>query len=145
MRSQSLRLADALVPRPASALADLLAGSEASVLTAQGPVSGTILARTLGITPRALRYYEEAGLLTPSRITSGSRYYDREDVARALVIVRLRELDLPVGDIRDLLVGAGGAGDVRGRLTACGRELRRRLDLIARLEEALVAAHPMRG
>ncbi|MFG2200255.1 MerR family transcriptional regulator [Kitasatospora sp. NPDC048715] len=38
------------------------------------------LARRAGVTPRALRYYEEQGLLAPERRPSGYREYDERDV-----------------------------------------------------------------
>ncbi|MBW4716756.1 MerR family transcriptional regulator [Saccharothrix obliqua] len=39
------------------------------------------LARRAGVSERALRYYEEQGLLTPERRPSGYRVYREEDVA----------------------------------------------------------------
>ncbi|MGI5184182.1 MerR family transcriptional regulator [Dactylosporangium sp. CA-152071] len=38
------------------------------------------LARRTGTTPRALRYYEEQGLLHPTRRASGYRDYDRRAI-----------------------------------------------------------------
>lgn len=40
------------------------------------------LARRTGTTPRLLRYYEEQGLLSPTREPNGYRYYDERLVAR---------------------------------------------------------------
>jgi DNA-binding transcriptional MerR regulator len=49
-------------------------------------------AARLGVTPRTLKYYEERGLVTPSR--SGGRYrlYDEAALERFARILRLRAL-----------------------------------------------------
>lgn len=47
------------------------------------------LARETCSTPRALRYYEECGLLEPRRTSSGYRDYGTDDVTRVRVIRRL--------------------------------------------------------
>jgi DNA-binding transcriptional MerR regulator len=46
-----------------------------------------------GLTPRAIRYYEELGLLEPAAHVSGAnRRYDDEDLERLRLIKRLREV-----------------------------------------------------
>lgn len=40
-------------------------------------------ARRAGVSPRALRHYEDTGLLAPARTAGGYREYDESDVARA--------------------------------------------------------------
>ncbi|MVQ47719.1 MerR family transcriptional regulator [Nocardioides sp. MAH-18] len=57
------------------------------------------------LTVKALRHYHEVGLLEPARIDehSGYRYYRPEQVAQARLIRRLRDLDLPVDDVRTAL------------------------------------------
>jgi len=68
-------------------------------------------AAAAGTTPRALRFYEERGLLpSPHRTTTGQRVYAERDLARVRVIRRLLSLGLTVEDVRacadriDLLV-----------------------------------------
>ncbi|WIM93584.1 MerR family transcriptional regulator [Actinoplanes oblitus] len=51
------------------------------------------LARQTGVTPRALRYYEEQGLLRPSRSASGYRRYD----SQAVITVRHIQLLISAG------------------------------------------------
>ncbi|MEM7565599.1 MAG: MerR family transcriptional regulator [Pseudomonadota bacterium] len=69
----------------------------------------TTLTRDLGTTPRALRFYEEKGLLVPRR-HRGRRTYGPSDQARARLIVELRAIDVAVTEIesilRDLLTAA---------------------------------------
>ncbi|MFG2951623.1 MerR family transcriptional regulator [Streptomyces adustus] len=58
-------------------------------------------AAAAGTTPRALRFYEERGLLTaPPRTASGQRRYGPDDVARLRVIRELLGLGLTVEDLR---------------------------------------------
>ncbi|WP_131785788.1 MerR family transcriptional regulator [Protofrankia symbiont of Coriaria ruscifolia] len=61
------------------------------------------LARASGTTPRALRYYEEQGLLQPPRNRFGYRLYD---VGAVTVVANIRHLlasGFTVDDIRSLL------------------------------------------
>jgi DNA-binding transcriptional MerR regulator len=57
------------------------------------------------LTVKALRHYQQVGLLDPARTdpSSGYRYYRAEQVAEARLIRRLRDLDLPVEDVRTVL------------------------------------------
>ncbi|MBI2851534.1 MAG: MerR family transcriptional regulator [Chloroflexi bacterium] len=62
------------------------------------------LARRAGVTMRAVRYYEEKGLLPPSDVTSGGiRLYGQKDVNRLIFIRRLRTLGLNVNEIKMIL------------------------------------------
>ncbi len=62
------------------------------------------LARRTGKTARALRFYEELGLLSPSgRTPGGFRLYDADAMLRIEWIDRLQELGFPLADIRDFL------------------------------------------
>ncbi|SNT49683.1 DNA-binding transcriptional regulator, MerR family [Actinomadura meyerae] len=58
-------------------------------------------AAAAGTTPRALRFYEQRGLLPPpARTSSGQRRYDPADVARVRTIRRLLSLGLTIEDVR---------------------------------------------
>jgi len=50
------------------------------------------LARELGITTRAIRYYEECGLITPQRTNGNQRRYTRKERGRFKLIVRAKEV-----------------------------------------------------
>ena len=54
---------------------------------------------------RTLRRYHDVGLLEPEVVdaSSGYRYYTVEQIATAQVIHRLRELDVPLSDVRRIL------------------------------------------
>ena len=74
-----------------------------------------------GVSARNIRYYEQAGLLTPARNPENEyRIYSQADV-RALKLIRmLRTLDMPVGGSRSLLHGAGRRRPNGGR-AGCGQ------------------------
>lgn len=56
-------------------------------------------AQATGATPRALRYYEEIGLLSPDRPSGQARVYDATELQRARDIVQLRRLGFSVDEI----------------------------------------------
>ncbi len=60
--------------------------------------------RLFGLTPRALRFYEEKGLLSSKRDRQNSRWYDGEARGRIEWIARLRRADLSLADIREILL-----------------------------------------
>ncbi|MEV6265548.1 MerR family transcriptional regulator [Kribbella sp. NPDC051936] len=59
-------------------------------------------ARLVGLAPSALRFYDDCGLLPPAEVdaTNGYRYYDRSQAERARLLRDLREIDLPLPDVR---------------------------------------------
>ena len=61
--------------------------------------------RLTGLTVKALRHYDELGLLRPAAVDddTGYRYYGTEQVAVAETIATLRRLELPLDDIATLL------------------------------------------
>jgi len=62
------------------------------------------LGKLAGISTRALRYYDEIGLLAPMKITSsGYRVYGEKEVDALQQILYYRELDLSLTDIKAIL------------------------------------------
>jgi len=62
------------------------------------------MAARLQITQRAIRYYEEKGLIKPQKADeSGYRYFTEEDVWKLQTIVTLREVGMQIEDIRTLM------------------------------------------
>jgi DNA-binding transcriptional MerR regulator len=59
-------------------------------------------ARLVGLAPSALRFYDDCGLLPPAEVdaTNGYRYYDASQADRARLLRDLREIDLPLPDVR---------------------------------------------
>jgi DNA-binding transcriptional MerR regulator len=69
-------------------------------------------ARVTGLTIRALRHYDELGLLAPAWVDpeTGYRYYGIREMQRAGAIRQLRDLDASLDDIRRLLEAADAEG-----------------------------------
>lgn len=76
-----------------------------------------------GLTVKALRHYDEIGLLEPARVDpdNGYRYYDPAQIEDAVTIRRLRALELPLEEIRELL--RADAHALRARLAAHGHRV----------------------
>lgn len=60
------------------------------------------LAEELGITPRAIRFYEQSGLIAPRRV-GANRVFGRTDRARLVLILRGKRLGFTLGAIREYL------------------------------------------
>ncbi|MBP6491052.1 MAG: MerR family DNA-binding transcriptional regulator [Thauera sp.] len=67
----------------------------------------TELAREFDITPRAIRFYEDQGLLTPARV-GRARVYTKADRTRLKLTLRGKRLGLSLAEIRELLDMYGG-------------------------------------
>ncbi|MFE2760450.1 MerR family transcriptional regulator [Streptomyces halstedii] len=64
---------------------------------------GEVATRT-ELSLRTIRHYEETGLVTPSaRSQGGFRLYTESDVARLMVIRRMKPLGFSLDEMRDLL------------------------------------------
>jgi DNA-binding transcriptional MerR regulator len=62
-------------------------------------------ARRLGVSAKALRLYEERGLVTPGRTPAGWRAYSPTDIARAEEIVALRALGFSLAQVARVFSG----------------------------------------
>ena len=85
-----------------------------------------------GITARALRLYEDKGLLEPKRI-NGARVYNRRDRARLALILRAKAIGSSLSDIKQYLDMYGAHGE--GRAQQLKFVLERTDAAIAELEE----------
>ena len=62
------------------------------------------LAKLCGVTVRTVQYYDDRGILTPTELSEGGRrLYSDDDVKLMKTICFLRELDLPIRTISELL------------------------------------------
>lgn len=88
-------------------------------------------ARLAGLSIGALRHYHELGLLQPRHVdpTTAYRSYARAQLDEARLIARLRELELPLPEVRAIL---GADPEQRRRLLAAHRS--RLIALIARTQ-----------
>jgi DNA-binding transcriptional MerR regulator len=83
---------------------DMQASSRAALAEPGGQRLYSIgdLSAELGLSPRAIRFYEDQGLLTPRRI-GGNRIYGAGDRARLQLILRGKRLGFALADIKELL------------------------------------------
>jgi DNA-binding transcriptional MerR regulator len=65
----------------------------------------TELAREFDVTPRAIRFYEDQGLLAPTRAGTGGRQrvYTQRDRTRLKLTLRGKRLGLSLSEVRDLV------------------------------------------
>ena len=106
----------------------------AAPLPAEDQLYGiTELAKEYGISLRAIRFYEDKGLLAPRRI-NGGRAYTRRDRVRLGLILRGKAVGMSLAEIEHILslYGEHGEGHARqldyliGRIDAAMAELEER-------------------
>lgn len=92
----------------------------------------TELCREFGISLRAIRFYEDKGLLKPRRI-NGTRVYTRRDRARLALILRAKTIGSSLAEIKHYLDLYGSHGE--GRVQQMRYVLTRTDEAIAELEQ----------
>ena len=97
------------------------------------------LSREFKVTPRALRFYEDKGLIAPRR-EGLSRIYSARERARLTIILRGKRLGFPLSDIKEIIdlydLGDGN----RAQMTVALKKFRQRLkDLHVQLEDVKFA------
>ena len=100
------------------------------------------LARLAGVTTRTLRWYDQIGLLKPSRVAdNGYRYYGPAEVDRLQDILYYRALGVALAQIRTCLdePSFDRLAVLRSHLTALQGE-RARLEQLIRSVEATIGA-----
>jgi len=69
----------------------------------EGTYPTSDLAAEFDISPRAIRYYEERGLLTPRRSAGNQRVYTRGDRRRLRLILRGKRLGFSLDEIAEMI------------------------------------------
>jgi DNA-binding transcriptional MerR regulator len=92
----------------------------------------TELCKEFGISPRALRFYEDKGLLAPRRV-NGTRVYTRRDRARLSLILRAKAIGSSLAEIKHYLDLYGAHGE--GRTVQMKYVLDKTSKAIAELEQ----------
>ncbi|MBW4033054.1 MAG: MerR family transcriptional regulator [Acidobacteria bacterium] len=79
---------------------------------------GQVVERT-SLSHRTLRHYDDVGLVTPSgRSEGGYRLYTDQDVARLLLIRRMKPLGYTIDEMKDLLETVGSLADTEAARAA---------------------------
>jgi protein phosphatase len=103
-------------------------------------------ARATRLSPKALRLYDELGLLPPARVdpVTGYRLYAPEQVERARLVAWLRRLGMPLVRIRHVcaLDAGAAAGEIRAFWARAEAEAAARRDLAAFLVDHLTRKDP---
>jgi DNA-binding transcriptional MerR regulator len=110
------------------------------VTPATPPLSASEAAKRLGVSAKALRIYEERGLLAPERTAAGYRVYDAGAMARATEIVALRALGLSLAQVSCVL--AGDSRNLEVALSAHEASLQRN---VLRLEATIEKVRRLRA
>lgn len=102
----------------------------------------------VGVTKKNIRFYEEEGLITPSREPgNGYRSYSQADVERLRRIKLLRKLDVPLADIREMLEGrktlAEGMALQLERLSTRRKDLNEAIGFCEMLEKDTVSLNEL--
>jgi DNA-binding transcriptional MerR regulator len=96
------------------------------------------LAREFNVTPRAIRYYEDQGLLSPQR-SGQNRIYSKRDRTRLKLTLRGRRLGLSLAEIRELIDMYDVGRDQQGQLTKFLSVLARQRATLERQREDIEA------
>ncbi|MCX7165448.1 MAG: MerR family DNA-binding transcriptional regulator [Rhodocyclales bacterium] len=114
--------------RTAGTAADAAAFVASHRKSVDGDLYGiTELSREFGLSLRAIRFYEDKGLLAPRRI-NGGRAYSRRDRVRLALILRGRAVGMSLAEIEHILSLYGDHGEGHAK----------QLDyLIGRIDEAM--------
>lgn len=98
----------------------------------------TELAREFSLTPRAIRYYEDQGLISPER-AGQNRVYSKRDRTRLKLTLRGRRLGLSLAEIRELIDLYDVGRDERTQLSKFLDALAQRRAALEQQREDIVA------
>ncbi|MEO8156521.1 MAG: MerR family DNA-binding transcriptional regulator [Betaproteobacteria bacterium] len=94
----------------------------------------TELAREFGLTTRAIRFYEDHGLIAPSR-AGRNRVYGNRDKVRLKLTLRGKRLGLSLSEIRELIDMYDAAKDERAQVERLQEVLRKRRNILEQQRE----------
>ena len=111
-----------------------------------GKVAFTIgeLSREFGVTLRALRFYENKGLIAPHR-DGLSRLYSQGDRTRLALILKGKKLGFTLGEIRQMIAAEEGDAADHNALTLSQEKCLEQIEMLQRqkaeIEEGLSELH----
>jgi DNA-binding transcriptional MerR regulator len=94
------------------------------------------IAELSGLTIRAIRLYEERGLLKPARDRNGMRWFDAAATSKIVFIAQAREAGFSLADIKALAEGMGGPASASR--SVCEGLVDRRLQALEAQRNALL-------
>ena len=98
------------------------------------------IAKLCGVTVRTVQYYDNRNILVPSELSEGGRrLYTQEDLKRLKIICFLRDLDLPINAIGQLLSEEDPGSVIclllEQQAQSLQQELEQRREKLAKLEQ----------
>ena len=94
----------------------------------------TELAREVGLTSRAIRFYEDHGLIAPTR-AGRNRVYGHRDKVRLKLTLRGKRLGLSLSEIRELIDMYDAAKDERAQVERLQEVLQKRRSILEQQRE----------
>ena len=102
------------------------------------------LSREFDVTPRALRFYEDKGLLSPTR-SGMKRIYSVRDRARLKIVLSGRKVGFSLNDLREVLDLYDLDDNQRAQLRAAHKKHKQQIEVLNQqrleIEESLAALH----
>lgn len=97
------------------------------------------------ITTKALRYYEEQGMLIPAkRDVNNYRLYDEKNFEKAILISKLRRLNFSISEIKDVLNHSEDKIDLnyflKEKIEMIGKNIAKQKKLIEEINEELISS-----
>lgn len=102
------------------------------------------LARELGTTTRTIRYYEECGLITPTRTDGNQRRYTRKDRGHLKLIFRAKEA-FTLDEVKELFQIYDEHPDAVGEQQQFKRLCEMMAGKIAKIDEQMAELAKLRG
>ena len=97
----------------------------------EGLVSIGDLAKSLNLTTRTLRYWEEAEIIEAAPRSDGSnRFYNQDIAKRVRFIIKLKELGLTIQELQDLYTAYGEAKRTDRMIPALIQTLDKHINLV---------------
>src|SRR5688572_1738427 len=126
--------------------AQVWAAESSSDDSSAGKAAFTIgeLSREFGVTLRALRFYENKGLISPHR-DGLSRLYSQGDRTRLALILKGKKLGFTLGEIRQMIAAEEGDAADRNALSLSREKCLEQIEMLQRqkaeIEEGLSELH----
>lgn len=99
------------------------------------------VARATGLPAKTIRYYEDIGLIRPTRAANGYRSFSVEEVHKLTFLGRARALGFSIAECRDLLDLYGdksrASADVRAIASKHLEDIQHKIDALAQMRDTL--------
>ncbi len=96
-----------------------------------GPITISEVAQRYGVTLRALRFYEDRGLMSPRRV-GPTRLYDSATIRRLELILKGKNLGFTLSEIRDMVNSRASATDASPDLALSPAQVVAQIELLRR-------------